>query len=350
MRIGLYGLPGAGKTTILSRIDFAQVFAVSQLLHEMDPSFSYRSKGEKDAARRQLALALREKDDFLMDGHYAFGDKMVFTEEDGALYDVFLYLYINPDILAARMEHSEKNRRYLAHDIAGWQRMELEGLRAYCHRHNKDFYVLDNPPGNTFDDVTEPVAFIRAIWEGYSCVQFARACVDMILATDNGTTVILTDGDRTLTEEDSSSTVFQYTTHIFDGNFYTGYQTWRQKKDFCAVDIPSETTLPVHFSGAVLDRLSRPAYILTSGHPEIWIQLARQLGFPCFSGSAMSADAKFFITKFLQDEGKKVLAYGDSMNDYYMLRQADQGYLVQRRDGNISCSLNGRDLGGIRFV
>jgi len=350
MRIGLYGLPGAGKTTILDRIDFLPSFAGSKLLHEMDPSFSSRTEEEKRARRKQLALTLKEKDDFLMDGHYAFGDKVVFTEEDGSLYDAFLYLYICPDILKGRMAHSEKNRGYLAYDIVRWQQMEVEGLRTYCHRHNKDLYVLDDPPRNHFDDAAEPAAFVRAILDGYSCVRFARACADTILASDSSHTITLTDGDRTLTDEDSSSVVFQYKTRIFDGNFYTGYQTWRQEKDFRAADLTPGTPLPVHFSRAVLDRLDRHAWILTSGHPEIWRQLADRLELPCLSGSCMSADTKFFITKFLQEEGREVDAYGDSMNDYYMLKQADRGYLVPRRDGSISRSLNGRDLGGIRLV
>ena len=38
------------------------------------------------------------------------------------------------------------------------------------------------------------------------------------------------------------------------------------------------------------------------------------------------------------------------MNDYYMLKQADKGYLVTKADGTVSKSLKGKDLGGIEFV
>lgn len=350
MRIGLYGLPGAGKTTILNQIDFVSTFSGSKLLREIEPSFSSQTEEKQCIVRKQLALTLKKKDSFLMDGHYAFGDKVVFTEEDGNLYDVFLYLYICPDILKSRMEGSSKNCDYRMYDIVRWQQMEIEGLRTYCHCHNKDFYVLDNPPQDYFEDVAEPIAFIREILNGYSCVQFAKACTDTILALDNNETIILTDGDRTLTEEDSSFAVFQYKTHIFDRNFYTGYQAWRQGKDFCTINISSETALPVHFSKTVLDKLNRCAYILTSGHPKIWRRLAGQLEYPCFSGDRMSADTKFFIAKFLHEAYREVIAYGDSLNDYFMLKQADQGYLVSRQNGSISRSLNGRNLGGIKLV
>lgn len=350
MRIGLYGLPTAGKTTILNQIDFAPVLIGSGLLHRIAPSFSALSDGEQCMARRRLAQSLQEKDSFLMDGHYAFGEKTVFTAEDGSLYDVFLYLYISPEILQQRMELSPKNRKYSAFDIAWWQQSEIEGLRAWCHRSNKDFYVLDNPPRNSFTDVTEPISFIRAIMNGYSCARFARECANEILSSDSSPEITLTDGDRTLTKEDSSSAVFQYSTHLFDGNFYTGYQAWKQGKDFSAVDISPQTSLPIQFSKAILDRQDRHAYILTSGHPEIWKQLSSQLRLPCFGGNQMCADTKFFITKFLQEAGRTVTAYGDSMNDYYMLKQAERGYLVTKPNGSISRSLNGKDLGGIKLV
>ena len=350
MKIGLYGLPTAGKTTILSQIDFAPVLIGSDLLRKIAPSFSTFSDSKQNMVRKRLAQSLREKDSFLMDGHYSFGEKTVFTDEDGSLYDVFLYLYLSPEILQKRMERSPKNQKYSAFDIARWQQSEIEGLRTWCHNHNKDFYVLDNPPQNHYTDVTEPISFIREIMEGYSCVRSARECVDKILSSDGSSRIILTDGDRTLIKGDSSSAVFQYSTHLFDGNFYTGYQTWKQAKEFRSVDISSQVGLPLHFSEAILDRLDQHTYILTSGHPGIWKQLSAQLHLHCFWGNQMSAETKFFITKFLQEAGRTVIAYGDSLGDYYMLKQADHGYLVTKSDRSVSRSLKGKDLGGIEFV
>ena len=45
----------------------------------------------------------------------------------------------------------------------------------------------------------------------------------------------------------------------------------------------------------------------------------------------------------------KILGF-DSMNDYYMIRQADKGYLVRRADGSLSRSLKGKDLEGCLYV
>ena len=92
------------------------------------------------------------------------------------------------------------------------------------------------------------------------------------------------------------------------------------------------------------------SFIITSGHERVWSFISDYLGVPFFSGIEMSAETKFFITKLLQEAGKTVIAYGDGMNDYYMLKKADTGYLVPNADGGISKSLKGRDLGGVEIV
>ena len=64
----------------------------------------------------------------------------------------------------------------------------------------------------------------------------------------------------------------------------------------------------------------------------------------------MAAETKLYITKYLQDAGKTVVAYGDGMNDYYMLVQADQGFLISKQGGRISRSLLGMNLEGLTIV
>ena len=79
-------------------------------------------------------------------------------------------------------------------------------------------------------------------------------------------------------------------------------------------------------------------------------QIADKLGMPLFYGEQMSAETKYFIVKFLQKENIKVTAYGDGMNDYYMLKQADKGYLVSKPNGTLSRSLKNKNLEGIDIV
>ena len=200
MRIGLYGMPTAGKTYIMDRIDFIDVLVGSRLLREYDPDFDSRDEEGREHDRKAVAKLMMEKETFIMDGHYAFGDEIAFTDEEGEMYDVYLYLYISPVILRKRMESSVKNGKYLKYDIEDWQNREIVGLRDYCHRHNKDFYVLDNPPANEYADIELALSFIREIVDGYSCAAYARRCADEILKSSERDTILLIDGDKTLTK------------------------------------------------------------------------------------------------------------------------------------------------------
>ena len=249
-----------------------------------------------------------------------------------------------------RIENSFKNQKYARFDAAEWQRREIEGLREYCHYHNKDFYVIDNPPTNRFDDVSQIIDFIKDIKNGYSCVGFAKKCADSIIKSAASDKVYLLDGDKTITCEDTSRSILSYKTNLYDGNFYTGYQAWKQKKEFENYSCPDLDTIEFNFNRKILDQICSPAYILTSGNERIWKHISQILDIPCFNGVEMSAETKLYITKFLQSAGITVIAYGDGMNDYYMLKQADQGFLKTKQNGEISRSLKGKDLEGLTFV
>lgn len=350
MRIGIYGLPTSGKTYVLSRVDFMESISGSSFLRQYDPHFDEQPDQIKEEDRKAIARILLTKEHFIMDGHYAFGSNVVFTEDDGRLYDAFIYLYISPDLLRRRMTESERNHKYLAFDIEKWQQDEIAELRKYCHKNDKDFYVIDNPPDFSSERIDTIVDFVRSILRGYSCKTFARECADVLLTRFDGDTFTLLDGDKTLTVEDSSNRVFGYRTHLYDGNFYTGYQSWKQFVEFEDYNVPDLDQLPVHINDDVFSAAKTNSVILTSGHPKVWKFISDKLGMICFSGNQMSAETKYFITKYLQQAGKRVIAYGDGMNDYFMLKQADEAYLIRKADGTISRSLKGRKLEGITIV
>lgn len=350
MRIGLYGMPTSGKTYILDRIDFMEIIVGSKLLRNYDPLFDQRDEAGREKDRKGVAELMMAKEEFIMDGHYAFGDEIAFTEEEGEMYEVYLYLYIDPIILRSRMEKSEKNQKYLKYDIKKWQDLEIKELRKYCHKHNKDFYVIDHPTGNDNMDVEIVIEFIKAIQNGYSCESFARQCAAEILEECPDKDIYLLDGDKTLTLEDSSNKVAGYTTHLYDGNFYTGFQSWLQENEFVNYDWPELHELPVNINEKVLSMLGKQAYILTSGNGNVWKYISASLSIPYFYGTSMAAETKYFITKYLQDAGKNVIAFGDGMNDYFMLKQANKAYLVAKPDGRISRSLKDKDLEGLEIV
>lgn len=355
MRIGLYGLPCSGKTYILNSIKSLNVFEGSKLLCEYSPKFHSLTKDGKTVIRKQLAKELLKKDNFIMDGHYSFGDNVVFTEEDGNLYDVIIYLYVRPDIIVDRMENSEKNEKYLIYNVEQWQNFEVEKLREYCHIYDKDFYVIDNPVNGCFINCDIILEFIDCIVNGFSCKEFAQQCANEILKHSSGRNIYMTDGDKTLSLEDTSSLI-GYKTNIFDGNFYTGFQSWLHTKQLLQFMTNNQEICnnwdvnAIKVNERIVRELKTNAYIVTSGYSEIWKKISEKWNIPFFSGECMSADAKYYIVKYLQKVDKCVIAYGDGMNDYYMLRQADVGKLVLKPDGTVSRSLKGKELEGLIFV
>jgi hypothetical protein len=300
MRLGLYGLPAAGKTYILDRINGIKVFHGSDMLFDLDKDFHNTDENGRKAARKELANSLLKKDDFIMDGHYSFGDNVVFTKEDGKLYDAFLYLYIEPRVLKSRMEKSSKNIKCLKFDIEKWQNTEIEKLREYCHEHNKDFYVIDNQDLGYFDDIDTVLKFIYAVSDGFSCVNFAKEVANDILSMSDFTDITLTDGDRTLIREDSSSLI-GYKTHIFDGNFYTGFQSYLHHENMMKyTNASKKLNIPeCTYNDFVLKHMDN-GFILTSGQPDIWKNISEKIKRPVFFGNQMSADTKFFITNIMQ--------------------------------------------------
>ncbi|RAX55329.1 hypothetical protein CCY99_01120 [Helicobacter sp. 16-1353] len=377
MRIALYGLPTAGKTFILDEIrrgalqilenlqnqgkisqeiPHLEVLQGSYLLKQLAPNFESLSEQERNQIRIKLAQNLTKKDDFIIDGHYAFGEQVVFTKADGALYDVFLYLYISPEILKERIGQSSKNQRYLKYDIKSWQDMEIEGLRTYCHKNNKDFYVLDNPAQGYFSDISVVLEFINKILNGFSCYKFAKKCADIILQKSTSDTISLFDGDKTLILEDSNE-ILGCKTQVFNGDFYSGFQSWRHHceltkfiKNLNRRNLGELISKNLSFNRKVLDGISKDSFILTSGVCEIWEQISKQINMPFFGGMQMCADTKFFIAKILRENGKNVIAYGDGANDYFMLKESNRGHIVLRKSGNMSRSLKNIDLEGLHFV
>lgn len=140
------------ESHILDKIDFMEVAAGSKLLREYDPEFDARDENGREQDRKAVAKMLMKKEAFIMDGHYAFGDEIAFTEEGGKMYDVFLYLYISPEILQERISASEKNQKYMKFDISAWQTREIDGLRKCGDRmrslSNILLMILPNCPFN----------------------------------------------------------------------------------------------------------------------------------------------------------------------------------------------------------
>lgn len=353
MRIALYGLPCAGKTTLLAQLTEIKTVSGSEELKRLcKGNFSDLSDSEQTAARVKYTEYLRSLDNeiVLSDGHFSFLDEVVFTDADADVYDVFLYLYCNPEVLSERYQNSPKNERYRklpTTRIANWQSNEIEQLREECHKRNRDFYVLKSE-GLTPKMLLD---FIGEIKNGYSSFGVAERIVAGVKEKFPQVCKInIVDGDKTLVKEDLFGFCSNRTTHTFDGGFYTGYQSLCFAEETKDVQFDCGKLSEVNLNSEVFDRIKGEGYIvLSSGIAELWEQLGALLGIKnIFASPLISADTKFFVVKLLRECGYTVTAFGDSKIDLYMLRAANEGFLYLGE--RMSRSLYNVDVSGINLI
>lgn len=350
MKYVLYGLPCAGKTTLLSELTTPVIHGSTELNRMASGRFSDLPDDKKAELRVKYAEWLSEREDsFISDGHYSFLDDVVFTEADGSLYDVFMYLYCDPEIIVQRIQLSPKNERFSklsVERIRKWQSYEIECLRKECHNRNKDFYVIHDA---TSADLQE---FINQIENGFSSYAFAESIVDRIISIYSVPCELhIVDGDKTIIEKDSFRvSTNNYITHAFDGNFYTGYQSMKFTQETESLNYNMSILSTLRLNDAVYSRIADKNYIvLSSGVPKLWDKLSElHVLKNVIANTLISADTKYFVVKLLQDKGYEVIAYGDGKNDYYMLRQADKGYLYI--GSYLSRSLRDTDTAGISLI
>lgn len=344
MRIALYGLPCAGKTTLLNSLrGFSTVINGGDELKKLSGPINER--------RKNFLEILKSKNyDYFIDGHYQFvrngTTEIAFTNEN-EIFDVFMYLYQKPSVILNRMQKSDKNKKYLPateESIAKWQNEEIESLRTICHNCNKDFYIIDDCDS----DYEYFVLFCKDVLNGFSNVEYARKIVSELDSSESEITLL--DGDKTITKVDTSKVILGFKTDIFDNNFYTGYQFWIQDKiipknfNMKGAKLKIET---LEINEIVLSKAKNPV-IISSGLKEIWSDIiGKKLGIKTFSGKEISAETKFFVTKFLKQR-HFVTAYGDSKNDLFMLKEANEGFLVVT--DHLSRSLQKSEIKGIKSL
>lgn len=114
-------MPCAGKSTLMDRITDAKVINGSQELRRIcGGSFLELSEEEKHQVRIKYTEYINGLNDevIVSDGHYSFMETVAFTEADGDLYDIFIYLYCSPENLKERYALSEKKLSLLTSPLS----------------------------------------------------------------------------------------------------------------------------------------------------------------------------------------------------------------------------------------
>jgi adenylate kinase len=162
-RIGLYGVSGTGKTTILKEVikltsnviwlEGSQLIinAAGMTLEQFKKlndkeKYFFREKAI-DAA---FEIQSKENKNIIIDGHLVFAKgenefENVMTEKDKTFYTDYIYLNLQTEIILQRQQNdNNKKRIHSANTISNWVTFELQELKQFCHDHNLNLSILQS--------------------------------------------------------------------------------------------------------------------------------------------------------------------------------------------------------------
>ena len=145
--------------------------------------------------------------------------------------------------------------------------------------------------------------------------------------------ICIVDGDKTIITEDSFRFCCDAGTKVFDGDFYTGYQSFLFERELHTIAADADKIADIQINSDVYDKVSSFDYIiLSSGIESLWQEIAKKKGLgQVYASPYICADTKYYVVKLLRENGYTVTAFGDSKMDLYMLREADKGVLYVGR-------------------
>lgn len=384
--VGLYGLPGSGKSYLLqhlkramgevhfafyegSKVIASLVDGGLEAFHNLDVT------GKEDVRCNAINLVARDcstNDKVgVVVGHLMFwneGEEMgrfVYTQDDLDTFTHILYLRVPPGIISQRrLDDNQRSRpRFSITHLDDWQNTEEYQLRNLCREQGILFSCLDHTTCldktpfllNDFRHHTEENNLSRVFDK-----------LDMVLQTDqrNLETVLLLDGDRTLAAQDTGALFWARIgdgitnedplRSLFSSPLGYSYTAFRQATllyeetcndeefDSMCQDLASTVTMHPEFVSLLHEAAQHGhvgALVLTCGLSAVWqkvlererlSQTVKVIGGSRISdGFVVTAEVKAaLVTRLQENHQLYIWAFGDSPLDLPMLSRADQAIVV----------------------
>ncbi|MCJ1360183.1 MAG: hypothetical protein MMC33_010186 [Icmadophila ericetorum] len=229
--IGLYGVPGSGKTFLLGQLqqELGQenftFYDGSKIIATVVPeglgAFQQMKEAEKlywrELAIKTIGKTCAESGRVaVVAGHFMFWDqkeevgKLVYTVADLETYTHILYLETPAEIVAQRRRDDTERARpsvSVTH-LSNWQQAEKTQLRCLCRQHGILFSLVSpHPRLPLLNNVVKLLRDFGNHSEQYN-LSVAQSRLDEVLAAagqDNLETILVMDADRTLAPEDTGA-------------------------------------------------------------------------------------------------------------------------------------------------
>ncbi|KAJ5153658.1 uncharacterized protein N7500_009097 [Penicillium coprophilum] len=396
--IGLYGLPGSGKTfwleelkTVIRGDEFA-FYDGSGAISAVTPGglegFQNLTKEAKTEYRQQaIARIKREcchtRKTAIVGGHFMFwpeedekGDS-VCTPADLATYTHILYLDPPAELIAEYRLNDAKRIRPTASTshLAKWKQTEKNELRDICRHHD----ILFAPIYPTLESVSSLICDFHHHTDTYN-MDLAKQKMDEILGEYSALeTVIVMDADKTLSQEDSGVLFWRKQVgaastagkdngplkSLFGGPLGYSYTSFRQATllceeaasdeefEACCQDVSSMVDMHLDIVSVLqLVRETRHvrAVVVTCGIRSVWEKVLEREGLSetvkvigggrVADGLVITPSVKAELINYLQTTRHlHVIAFGDSPLDLAMLQAADQAVVVTGEESTRSKSM-----------
>lgn len=377
--IGLYGLPGSGKTTILEQLrhqlgrqDFLFLEGSDLIADEVGGSLEHFHEldeaGKKRCREQAISNAAKQARESckaaIVAGHFMFWDdeeispEPVWTDTDESTFTHVLYLRVDGDVVAQRRSIEEQKRRPLlsSQHLCEWQQEETRRLRQICYKSGILFLEVVDP--NRLPVLMNDFMLHQ---ENYNTAQAERTLDNAVVsATSALETILVIDGDKTLISQDSGETFFDKMSPgpsplkvLFQTATYS-YTSFRQamllyeeaaddaRFDSTCTELASVLTIQPEIESilrAIVDRDQIRVVVLTCGLGLTFQKILRRCnlheriavvgGGRLSDGFVITPHLKASLVRRLQQKHNlRVWAFGDSPMDLPMLQQADEAIVV----------------------
>lgn len=384
--IGLYGLPGSGKSYLLKQLQgifkreqftfYEGSDLIAEQLTDGLDGFHGLSGPDKEQARRN-AISKVKKDCVdsgkaaVVAGHFMFWEEgkedrsVVWTDDDRTTYTHIIYLKVPAEEIVKRRDGDQRKRPGASMDhLTQWQLAEETELRRICYA-NRILFSLVSSGQMTLNQVLKLLLHFKYHNEETNLSR-AQIQLDKAISPDSAQleTMLVIDGDKTLVAEDTGkllmeklglsqqnggcplSDVFRSPMKYSHAAFHQAallYEEAANDLDFRKTchEVATEVKVQAAFFSllqTVKEQSHIGVIILTCGLQPIFEQVVDKAnlsgkvkvigGGRIGNGLVVTAAVKAALVTRLKDNGIHVVAYGDSPVDLGMLSRADRAIVV----------------------
>jgi adenylate kinase len=234
--VGLYGVPGCGKTFMLNQLkqelgqEHFEFYEGAKMIANLVPGGldAFQKLEEQEKVHwRQLAIDTIGKECAdsgrvaVVAGHFMFwpeekeAGQPVYTRNDLDTFTHILYLDVPAELVAQRcLDDTERSRPSASiNHLSKWQQAEKTQLRRLCYHHGILFSLV-SPHPTLLNKVSTLLCDFRYHTEEYNLSR-AESRMDEVLVAGQGQleTVLVMDADRTLTAKDSGALFWKMVSH-----------------------------------------------------------------------------------------------------------------------------------------